>query len=86
VLNPVDGLFDLALTPTTGDRVAVRLRVDAPWRPWLETPVIEAVDACAPPERSHPAPQRVTTVHTENFVLQSVCVSALSLTGGGIQA
>ena len=34
---------------TTADRVAVHLRVDAPWHPWLETPVIDAVDACAPP-------------------------------------
>lgn len=49
LMNPADVLFDLAVTPRSADRAALRLHVDAPWHPWLETPVIEAVDVCAPP-------------------------------------
>jgi hypothetical protein len=48
-ISPASTLFDLALTSLAVRRVQLYLRVFAPYHPWLESAVIRAVDACAPP-------------------------------------
>jgi len=49
MMAPTDTLFDLALVPATAGGTDLRLWVSAPYHPWLEDAVIEAVNACAPP-------------------------------------
>ena len=51
VRQPANVFFTLAVTPLTADRVVVRLRVQSDPLSLGKSAVVEAVDACVPPER-----------------------------------